>query len=113
MASSEALPAVAEAPTGRLRQFLAEHWLGLTWTPFLLLAWEAAVRVLQVPLYIVPPPSAVLYQLWRNLPRIAEYTLVTGGETVGGFLIAVAVGVPLALAVAFSRVLRQTSTPPP
>ena len=29
----------------------------------------------------------MLYQLWRNLPRIAEYTLVTGGETVGGFLL--------------------------
>ena len=69
------------------------------------------MRLFQVPLYIVPPPSAVLYQLWRNLPRIAEYTLVTGGETVGGFLIAVALGVPMALAVAFSRVLRQTLYP--
>ena len=34
-----------------------------------------------MPLYILPPPSAVFYQLFRNLPRIAEYTLVTGGET--------------------------------
>ena len=30
--------------------------------------------LLQVPLYILPQPSAVLYQLWRNLPRLAEYT---------------------------------------
>lgn len=102
---------MAGAPVGRLRRFLAGHWLGLLWAPLGLLAWEAVVRLLQVPLYIVPPPSAVLYQLWRNAPRIAEYTLVTGGETVGGFLIAVAIGVPLALAVAFSRVLRQTLYP--
>ena len=111
MASSEAVRAVTETLPNRARNFLAGNWLGLLWAPFLLVAWEAAVRLLQVPLYIVPPPSAVLYQLWRNLPRIAEYTLVTGGETVGGFLIAVAVGVPLALAVAFSRVLRQTLYP--
>src|SRR5262245_57210242 len=111
MASSEVVPAVVEGSLGRLRRFFAANWLGLLWAPLLLLAWEAAVRLLRVPLYIVPPPSAVLYQLWRNLPRIAEYTLVTGGETVGGFLIAVAVGVPLALAVAFSRMLRQTFYP--
>ena len=75
-----ALGAAAGAPL----RFLAGHWLGLLWAPLCLLAWEAVVRLLQVPLYIVPPPSAVLYQLWRNAPRIAEYTLVTGGETVGG-----------------------------
>lgn len=111
MASSEALPAVAMAPAVRLRRFLAEHGLGFALAPLLFMAWEAAVRLFQVPLYIVPPPSAVLYQLWRNAPRLAEYTLVTGGETVGGFLIAVVIGVPLALAVAFSRVLRQTLYP--
>lgn len=84
---------------------------GLLWAPGFLLLWEAIVRVFAVPLYIVPPPSAVLWQLWRNLPRIAHYTLVTGGETLGGFLIAVAAGVPLALAVAFSPLLRQTFYP--
>ncbi len=74
-------------------------------------AWEALVRGLAVPLYILPPPSAVLYQLGRNLPRIAEYTLVTGGETLAGFLVAVGVGVPLSMAVAFSNVLRRTFYP--
>lgn len=84
---------------------------GLLWAPAFLLFWEAVVRLFQVPLYIVPPPSAVLWQLARNLPRIAEYTLVTGGETLGGFVLAVVLGVPLALAVAFSPLLRQTLYP--
>ena len=95
----------------RWRGFLADHGLRVLIGPAIFLLWEAVVRIFQVPLYIVPPPSAVLYQLWRNLPRIAEYTLVTGGETLGGFLIAVALGVPMALAIAFSRVLRQTLFP--
>ncbi|MFO1069595.1 MAG: ABC transporter permease [Geminicoccaceae bacterium] len=74
-------------------------------------AWEAVVRIFQVPLYIVPPPSAVLYQFWRNLGRILEYTVVTGGETLAGFAVAILLGVPLALLVAFSRVLRHTLYP--
>ena len=109
MASSERLPA---RPAQRWwRGFLADHGLRVLTAPAFLLLWEAVVRLFEVPLYILPPPSDVLYQLWRNLPRIAEYTLVTGGETLGGFLIAVLLGVPMALAIAFSRVLRQTLFP--
>lgn len=117
MASSDALPVAAEAGDGRRRLrlgvagFLARHGVGLVFAPACFLLWEAAVRLFQVPLYIVPPPSAVLHQLARNLPRIAEYALVTGGETLGGFLISVALGVPLAMAIAFSPLLRQTLYP--
>ena len=110
MASSEAVAPPRPTLTWG-RRLLARHGLGLATAPAFFLIWEGVVRLFQVPLYIVPPPSAVLYQLWRNLPRIAEYTLVTGGETLGGFLIAVALGVPMALAIAFSRVLRQTLFP--
>jgi len=109
MASSRPLPATPA--TRWWRDLVAHHGLRLLTGPAFLLLWEAAVRLFQVPLYILPPPSDVLYQLWRNLPRIAEYTLVTGGETVGGFLLAVLFGVPMALAIAFSPVLRQTLFP--
>ncbi|MFO1039574.1 MAG: ABC transporter permease [Geminicoccaceae bacterium] len=102
MASSE--------PAG-VAGFLRRHGLGLAFAIGFFVAWEAIVRGFDVPLYIVPPPSAVLEQLWKNLPRIAWYTVVTGGETLGGFLLAVAVGIPLALCVAFSSVLRQTLYP--
>jgi hypothetical protein len=50
---------------------------------------------------------------WNCLPRIADYTLVTGGETVGGFLIAVIVGVPLAMRVAWSALAFKKYTRPP
>ncbi len=110
MASSEpVLAAVSPAPS-RLRLAL-DRATGPLFALGFFAAWEAAVRLLAVPLYIAPPPSAVLWQLWRNLPRIAEYTLVTGGETLGGFLLAVCLGVPLSLAVAFSPLLRRTFYP--
>ncbi len=108
MACSETvLPARADL---RLRL-----WLGRSTGPAFALAvfglWEAGVRFGEVPLYIAPPPFAVLYQFWRNLPRIVEYTLVTGAETLGGFVLAVFLGVPLSLAIAFSPLLRRTLYP--
>lgn len=110
MASFEPLLAAPMAPASKIRGVL-DRATGPLFALAFFVAWEAAVRLLAVPLYIAPPPSAVLWQLWRNLPRIAEYTLVTGGETLGGFLLAVALGVPLALAVAFSPFLRRTLYP--
>jgi len=64
-----------------------------------------------VPRYILPAPSEIYVQFWRNLPRIAYYTLVTGGESFVGFFVAVGIGVPLAVVVAFSSALRKTFYP--
>jgi NitT/TauT family transport system permease protein len=75
------------------------------------LLWEAAVRLFHIPLYIVPPPSDILSQFVRKFPRIWDYTLVTGSETIVGFLAAIMIGVPLALVVAFSPLLRRTFYP--
>jgi NitT/TauT family transport system permease protein len=85
-------------------------------TPFLfavalVAAWELAVAVFDIPLYIVPPPSEIAVQYVRNIGRIWEYTLVTGMETVAGFAVAILLGVPLALMVAFSSFLRRTLYP--
>lgn len=110
MASSEPLVSLPVAHGSGLRRTL-DRATGPFFALAFFAAWEALVRLLEVPLYIAPPPSSVLWQLWRNLPRIAEYTLVTGGETLGGFLLAVFLGVPLALAVAFSPFLRRTLYP--
>jgi NitT/TauT family transport system permease protein len=85
-------------------------------TPFLfavalVAAWELAVAVFDIPLYIVPPPSEIAVQYVRNISRIWEYTLVTGMETIAGFAVAILLGVPLALMVAFSSFLRRTLYP--
>ena len=53
----------------------------------------------------------MLYQLWRDLAAARRLHLVTGVETVVGYLIAVAARRAAGLAIAFSRVLRQTLYP--
>src|SRR6266403_5294043 len=70
-----------------------------------LAGWEGAVRLLAVPIYIVPPPSRVAVALWRGFAsglylRHLGYTLA---ETVLGFLLGAALGFSLGVAVASSR----------
>src|SRR5215510_7130167 len=73
--------------------------------------WEAAVQLLKVPMYILPPPSEIFVQFAQKFPRIWEYTLVTGQETLVGFAAAILLGVPMGLLVAFSPLLRRTFYP--
>jgi NitT/TauT family transport system permease protein len=69
------------------------------------------VQLFHVPLYILPPPSAIFTQFVLKLPRIWEYTLVTGQETLVGFAASILLGVPMGLLVAFSPLLRRTFYP--
>lgn len=90
--------------------------LGAHATPFifaigLLSVWQAAVVLLRIPSYIVPAPLDIFRQFIRNWPVIRADTVVTGVETLGGFSLAIAIGVPLSLLVAFSPLLRRTFYP--
>lgn len=117
MASSERLPlrsgraGPAVTLPDRLRLWFEESWVSVLFVIGLFALWEAIVVGLEVPRYILPAPSRIFEQLARNLPRIWDYTLVTGGETVVGFGVAVLVGVPIALVIAFSPLLRKTLYP--
>lgn len=76
-----------------------------------LVFWELGVRIFKVPRYIVPSLTSIFGQFISHIDLIWEYTLVTGWETLVGFVIAVAIGIPLAMIVAFSKLLRQTLYP--
>ena len=68
-------------------------------------AWEAAVRLLEVPVFIVPPPSKVAVALWRGFASglYLEHLYYTMLETILGFLLGSALGFFLGTAVAMSR----------
>jgi len=70
--------------------------------------WEVAVRALAVKPVILPPPSAVFAELASDplwYLRHAWYTLLV---TLGGFALALVVGVLLAVAIVESRLLEKT-----
>lgn len=112
MAASEGGgPAVAQPVPGSFRSRVTEIGTPILFGIACFAAWEGAVRLFRIPLYIVPPPSDIVIQLVEKFPRIWSYTLVTGMETLAGFSVAILLGVPLALLVAFSPFLRRTLYP--
>jgi NitT/TauT family transport system permease protein len=70
-----------------------------------LLAWEAAVRISQVPAFILPPPSQVLVALYRGIASglYAKHLQVTLVETILGFIVGATLGFVLGTAVAMNR----------
>lgn len=66
----------------------------------LLVAWEAAVRLLSVPGWILPPPTRVAATLVERWPVIAPQAGVTALEIVAGLVVGSATGVAAALLMA-------------
>lgn len=77
----------------------------------LVLAWEAAVRVFNIPAYLLPAPTRVLAELdklgVRLLPNIGA-TLLT---VLAGFLVSVVVSLPMAVAIAASPFVARAVYP--
>ncbi len=70
--------------------------------------WEAAVRLLNVRKFILPAPSAIVVDLWREPAYFVQQTAYTLGTTALGFALAVALGLALAVAIVHSRFLDRT-----
>lgn len=72
------------------------------------LVWEALTWALDVPMFMLPPPSAVVMAI-VNDPQIYLYHGVYSlYSTLGGFVLAVVLGVALAVAIVQSRFLERT-----
>ena len=77
----------------------------------LFLLWEGSVRLLGVPTYLLPPPSMIFSDFLGRWNRVMQNTLITTQEIVAGYLAAVLVSIPLALAIAYSRFMEDTVYP--
>ncbi len=69
--------------------------------------WEAAVRILNPPAYLVPAPSAVAMAAYEEAPMLAAATLRTAMGSAGGFAVAGALGLVLGSAIAAVGFLRR------
>jgi len=76
-----------------------------------LLAWEAVSRVFRVPTLRMPAPSSILSEGWEWRYRFIGHSWVTLYETLGGFALSIAIGVPLAVLIVYSPVLRSAVYP--
>lgn len=69
----------------------------------LLAVWETACRLLHVPPYFLPPPSAVAAALIESAPLLAGSAAVTFSMALQALFFAFVIGGGLALAVSLSR----------
>ncbi len=77
----------------------------------LALLWEAGVRLFQVPIYLVPPPSRVFQDLATRNVALLEHLYTTFSETVLGFAAGIVGGLAAAVLIVASRFLQQVLYP--
>ncbi len=73
----------------------------------LLVVWDLAIRLFRIPPYLIPAPEAVVKQLIAEWPKLWRESLVTTYETLGGFALSIAFGIPMALLIAYSRTVES------
>src|SRR5258708_11041844 len=93
----------------------ASHMAGRVTTPLiylvLLAAWELSVQLLRIPAWILPAPSAIGEAAIKWAPELAVNSLVTLRETIVGFLLALALSLPLATLIALNDPARRLLYP--
>jgi NitT/TauT family transport system permease protein len=75
------------------------------------LLWEVAVRALEIKEYLLPPPSKVWLEFLKRADVVMASAWVTTQEILAGYALAVAVSIPLALAIAYSRFMEGAVYP--
>lgn len=88
-----------------------------TWLPSLVMicaicvAWELSTSVFAVPKYLIPTPASVWEVLAKHPGVFLSNTIVTLRELLEGFVLSVALAVPLALFISYSRVFESFINP--
>ena len=77
----------------------------------LLLFWEVAVRLFGIKEYLLPTPTKIWLEFSKRMPTVMDGAWVTTQEILGGYLMAVVVSIPFALAVTYSRFMEYAVYP--
>jgi NitT/TauT family transport system permease protein len=87
-----------------LRQFLVSFVV-------LFVIWELAVRYFGVATYLLPPPSLIWIDFSSRWSYVLDNTWITTNEIIAGYLLAIAISIPLAVFVAYFPTMERTIYP--
>lgn len=73
--------------------------------------WEVACRILQIPAWLLPAPTQIVAETWEIRAIIPRHFLATLTAVIGGFTLAVMIGIPIAVLVVYSAFLRRIIYP--
>jgi len=105
--------------TTSIAQPRKRNWMNLflqTVTPLagtllFLLIWQSGVMLFNVPAYFLPTPTRILEEGIKEWSKLSTHGWITVYEMLAGYFLAVAVGVPLAIAMTSSRRFDEFVTP--
>ena len=99
-------------PSGDVRLRGENKWLApLVVFVTVMALWEAAVRLLQVPVFLLPAPSAILMTFVGNAGTLLFYGFNTFRQALIGFGIGCGAGILVAMITARSRTLADVLVP--
>src|SRR5882757_8416252 len=105
------IAATSLAPPNPLAAWLARNGPVLAIVAVIFATWEIAVRALNVPDYILPSPSVIAAKIVVSWQLLLVNAFVTFQEILLGFALSVAIAIPLAIAVVYSRVFERVAFP--
>ena len=73
----------------------------------LIVLWDVFIRLFKIPPYLIPNPLSVAKQLVAEWPMLWRETLPTLYATLAGFALSALVGVPIAMWIAYSRLVES------
>jgi NitT/TauT family transport system permease protein len=89
-------------------KLLSSNWVRPILLVIVVLAvWDLVIRIFSIPSYLVPTPLAVLGQIAAEWPMLLSESLPTVYATLGGFALSVLIGVPMAMMIAYSRLMES------
>jgi NitT/TauT family transport system permease protein len=90
---------------------LLRAWPPIALGVLVLVLWELVVRLARVPAFLLPAPSAIGAAIGQQFPVLLSTAGVTGANALVGLVAGFLLGVLLALLAAWSRLLRELTTP--
>jgi NitT/TauT family transport system permease protein len=90
---------------------LARFIYPIAGTAIIILIWHYYVVLMQVPVVVLPTPLQVLKSMIDDARILAEEGWVTALECIYGFALSLAIGIPIAVVMTYSRIANQMFYP--
>lgn len=91
----------------RITQFLRENGPFLLALVLAIAVWEAYVRLFEVPVWVLPAPSTIVQRMIEKQDILLQHAGWTLYETLLGFFVGLVIGVPLAVAIVYSKLAEK------
>jgi NitT/TauT family transport system permease protein len=75
----------------------------------LFLLWELAVRILDIPRYLLPGPLAIASRIIEDFDMLLPHIWVTTYEVLLGLAASIGIGIPLAIGIVYSRLFERVA----